>query len=201
VQEKHDVIDTQAVASELRAALRVSRLTQSAFAAALGTSQPRLSTYLSGQVSPSARFFVHARRIGEVLGQLARLHLLSAPALGVALRDALSDNDDDWAFRLLMQGRDHLRLVLAQHLDLTSGWAAAPLTTRRGEWDTLTATVVGHEFTSAGLEPPAWTQREPLPHAWSYPSALLSPDEVRVATPAWLASLNIFVPERDLVTA
>lgn len=201
MQERHDAVDAQAVASELRAALRTSRLTQYAFAAALGTSQPRLSTYLSGQVSPSARFFVHARRVGEALGELARLHLLSAPALGVALRDALSDNDDDWAFRLLMQGRDHLRFVLARHLDLRAGWAAAPLTTGRGEWDTLTAAVVGHEFTSAVLEPPPWTRHEPLTLAWSLPSALLAPHEVRAATPAWLACLNIFVPERDLVTA
>jgi len=189
------------VAEELRAALRTSQLTQTAFAAALETSQPRLSTYLSGRVSPSASFFVRARRAGKALAELARLHLLSAPTMALALRSALSKNDEDWAFRLLIQGRDHLRMVLAQHPDLRAGWIAAPLSAGRLEWDTLTAAVVGHEFTCAGLEPPLWTRREPLPVSWSFPSLLLAPDEVRAATPDWLACLNVFLPARDLVTA
>ena len=188
-------------AQELCEVLRRSGLSQSAFAAALGTSQPRLSTYLSGKVSPSAAFFVRAQQLGLVLDGLARLHVLSAPALGLALRSALSHDDESWAFRLLMQGRDHLQLVLTQHSDLTAGWVAAPVATRRVEWDTVTAGVIGHEFTRAGLDQPSWTRREPLPGGWSFPSALLGPDEVRAATPDWLARLNVFVPARDLVTA
>jgi len=120
--------------------------------------------------------------------------------MGTALRSALQD-DEDWAFRLLMQGRDHLRIVLTQHPELSIGWIAAPLPSGRIEWDTLTAGVAGHEFTCAGLEPPPWTQREPLPLAWTFPSVLLTPHEVRAATPDWLACLNIFLPARALVTA
>lgn len=196
-----DATSARTAAEQLRDALSGSELTQTAFAAALGTSQPRLSTYLSGRVSPSASFFVRAQRVGRALAELTHLHMLSAPTMGVALRSALSKNDDDWAFRLLMQARDHLQLVLAQHPDLSAGWVAAPLSAGGVEWDTLTAGVVGHEFTCAGVEPPAWTRREPLLVAWSFPSALLAPHEVRAATPDWLASLNIFIPERDLVTA
>lgn len=186
-------------AAQLRAALDDSRLTQTAFAAALGTSQPRLSTYLNGKVSPSAAFFLRAQRVAEALAGLARLHLLSAPTMGTALRRALRD-DENWAFRLLIQGRDHLRIVLAQHPELSMGWAAAPLPSGQVEWDTLAAGVVGHEFIRAALAPPPWTEREPLPTAWSFPSVLLAPQEVRAATPDWLSCLNIFVPERDLVT-
>lgn len=195
------ITSTPSAAEELRAALRASQLTQSAFATALGTSQPRLSTYLSGRVSPSASFFVRARLVSKALEELARLHVLSAPTLSAALRSALSKSDEDWAFRLLMQARDHLRFVLARHPDLRAGWIAAPLSTCRLEWDTLTAGIVAHEFTSAELEPPPWTRRDPLKVAWDFPSVLLAADEVRAATPDWLACLNIFLPARDLVTA
>lgn len=189
-----------AAAAQLRAALDSTGLTQTAFAAALGTSQPRLSTYLNGKVSPSASFFVRAQRVADALAGLARLRMMSAPTMGTALRSVLQD-DEDWAFRLLIQGRDHLRIVLAQHPELRVGWIAPPLPSGRIEWDTLTAGVVGHEFTSAGLEPPPWARREPLPVAWNFPSLLFAPQEVRAATPDWLACLNIFMPERDLVTA
>ncbi|GAB2572003.1 helix-turn-helix domain-containing protein [Microlunatus antarcticus] len=201
MEERADDLDARTVMEELREAVRSSQLTQTAFAAALGTSQPRLSTYLSGAVSPSARFFVRVRRVGTALGDLHRLHLLSAPALGVALRLALTDGQEDWAFRLVVQGRDHLRLVLARHPHLIAGWTAPPLSSGRQDWDTLTASVTGHEFIEAGLEPPSWTAREPLGEPWTFTGVLLRPEEVRDATPAWLAALNIFLPERDLVTA
>lgn len=188
------------VADELRLALTRSRLTQSAFAAALGTSQPRLSTYLSSKVSPSAEFFVRAQHLGEALEGLRCLHLLSAPTLGLALRATLDDGDRGWAFRLLMQGRDHLRLVLGSRPDLIVGWLATPLSTGLEEWDTLTAAVAGHEFSSAGLDAPRWTRRKALPAPWVVASRLLAPSEVRAATPPWLADLNIFLPERDLAT-
>ena len=192
--------DALAVAEELRLALTRSQLTQTAFAAALGTSQPRLSTYLSSKVSPSAEFFVRAQRLGQALEGLRCLHLLSAPTLGLALRTTLNDGDRGWAFRLLMQGRDHLRLVLDSHPDLIAGWLATPLSTGLEEWDTLTAVVAGHEFSSAGLDAPPWTQRKALATPWVVASRLLAPQEVRAATPTWLAALNIFVPERDLAT-
>lgn len=183
-------LSERGVAEGLRAALSSSGLTQTAFAAALGTSQSRLSTYLSGRVSPSASLFVRARHVGEALAGISGLHLLSAPTMGVALREALSKSDRDWAFRLLMQARDHLQLVLAQHPDLRVGWVAAPLSSGRLEWDTLAAAVSSREFIRIGLEPPAWTLREPLPEPWTFPSALLDPDEVRTATPEWLARLS-----------
>lgn len=188
------------VAEELRLALTRSQLTQAAFAAALGTSQPRLSTYLSSKVSPSAEFFVRAQRLGQALEGLRRLHLLSTPTLGLALRAALDDGDRGWAFRLLMQGRDHLRLVLRSDPNLIAGWLAASPSTGFKEWDTLTAVVIGHEFTSAGLDAPTWTQRDALAAPWVVASRLLPPQEARAATPAWLAALNIFIPERDLAT-
>lgn len=192
--------DTLAVADELRLAITRSQLTQTAFAAAVGTSQPRLSTYLSSKVSPSAKFFVRAQRLGQALEGLRSLHLLSASTLGLALRTALDDGDRGWAIRLLMQGRDHLRLVLGSHPDLIAGWLATPPSTGSEEWDTLTAAVAGHEFASAGFDAPPWTRRHALAAPWVVASRLLTPQEVRAATPAWLAAVNIFIPGRDLMT-
>lgn len=53
------------VRRRLRAAVEASGMSQAAFAALLGTSQPRLSTYLSGKVSPAAKLLVRAERIAR----------------------------------------------------------------------------------------------------------------------------------------
>ncbi len=57
--------ETAEVRSRLNAALDASRLSQTAFAALLGTSQPRLSSYLSGKVSPSAKLLIRAERVAR----------------------------------------------------------------------------------------------------------------------------------------
>jgi predicted XRE-type DNA-binding protein len=50
------------VASEVRNLVRTSGLSQQDFAARLGTSWSRLSTYMSGKVVPSAALIVRMRR-------------------------------------------------------------------------------------------------------------------------------------------
>ena len=56
------------VQARLQRALVASGFTQSAFASLLGTSQPRLSSYLTGKVVPSATFLVRAEQLGRQLG-------------------------------------------------------------------------------------------------------------------------------------
>ena len=51
------------VAAEIRALLERSGLSRAAFAERIGTSVPRLSTYLSGKVTPSAALVVRMRRV------------------------------------------------------------------------------------------------------------------------------------------
>jgi hypothetical protein len=53
------------VTRQLAEALAATGLTQAAFASRLGTSASRLSTYLSGEVTPSASFLVRARHLVE----------------------------------------------------------------------------------------------------------------------------------------
>lgn len=99
-------------------------------------------------------------------------------------------------------GRDHLRLALVSgEQDLIDAWEAAPNTIGAREWDALLAAVVCHEFEQTGVESPAWSRIEPLRSPWTPEHPFLSPVRVHAQTPDWLRQLNIYVPERDLVTA
>lgn len=70
-------IDTQAaereaVAADVRDLIAASGLTQAAFAASIGTSASRLSTYASGRVTPSATLMLRMRRAADQSGQSSR---------------------------------------------------------------------------------------------------------------------------------
>jgi DNA-binding transcriptional regulator YiaG len=55
--------EREQVAGEVRSLISTSGLTATQFAARLGTSASRLSTYCSGKVTPSAAFLVRMRRM------------------------------------------------------------------------------------------------------------------------------------------
>ncbi|WP_179666925.1 helix-turn-helix domain-containing protein [Nocardioides thalensis] len=59
--------ERRAVADEIRRRVKLSGLTQKAFAAYVGTSPSRLSTYVSGRVTPSAAMLLRIQRASEVL--------------------------------------------------------------------------------------------------------------------------------------
>lgn len=195
--------DTREVIAFLRGAVTVSGLSQAAFARALGTSAARLSTYLSGQTRPSAHFVFRARRIGEALGTAAARGLMSAPATAAAMRVQQRGGDADWTWRMLLQGRDDLAVILRdEEAGLAAGWEAEPASVGDAGWDALLAAVVTHEFEQAGRPPPDWaTTAAALPEPWMPEHPFLDPERVRAQTPAWLSVRNIFVPARDLVTA
>ncbi len=53
------------VAAEVADLAAASGLTRAGFASAIGTSAPRLSTYVTGRVTPSAALMVRMRRVAE----------------------------------------------------------------------------------------------------------------------------------------
>ena len=53
------------VAAEVRTLIEESGLTRAGFAAAIGSSASRLSTYVNGQVTPSAALLVRMRRVAR----------------------------------------------------------------------------------------------------------------------------------------
>ncbi|MEU4390709.1 helix-turn-helix transcriptional regulator [Kribbella sp. NPDC023855] len=190
--------DSRAVSQLLNDALIESGLSQAAFATALGTSASRFSTYRSGKTKPTAQFFLRARRLAHALQAAREYRIMSAPATATAIREA---TDDDWAWRMLLQGRDHLRLLLNRHDGSEAAWEAAPTPTGHAGFDTLLAVLTAHEFETAGEAPPDWTKHKPLPAPWIPPHPFLNRDEIITQTPPYLAQANIFVPNRDLMTA
>jgi transcriptional regulator with XRE-family HTH domain len=195
-------VDAVAVTTRLREAVAESGLTQAGFARALGTSASRFSTYLSGATRLSAQLFVRAERLARALHGAAAQRLMTAPGTALVVRDQLQRDDPAWAWRMLLQGRDHLRLMLAgSDEELLGSWEAVPASTGSVGFDALLAALAGHEFEAAGRAAPAWTQARPLDQPWSPEHPFLSPALVVAQTPGWLRALNIFIPERDLVTA
>lgn len=59
--------EREAVAADVRRAVARTGLSKAEFAARIGTSASRLSTYLSGEVTPSAALMVRMRRLAERL--------------------------------------------------------------------------------------------------------------------------------------
>lgn len=175
--------DTEEVIALLRGAVAESGLSQAAFARALGTSAPRLSTYLTGSTAVSARFLLRALRLGRALNDASTRGLMSGPVTGRAVRDALRAGDVSWAWRMLLQGRDHLRLLLAdddpRHAD---AWEAVPAKIDGDRWDALLAAVVAHEFEQVGRLEPAWTITPPLTIRWQPEHPFLDADRVEAQT-------------------
>ncbi|MBL7488908.1 helix-turn-helix transcriptional regulator [Frankia sp. AgB1.9] len=179
-------------------ALADSGLTQAEFAAALATSASRFSTYRSGRTRPTAAFCFRARRIAEGLAAARRTRVMSAPVTAKIIRDA---EDEDWAWRMLLQGRDHLRMLLEDGDAAVSSWEAVPPSTGSAAFDTLLAVLTRREFDAAGIEAPVWCRPKRLPEAWIPRHPFLTHVEVIAKTPEFLKELNVFVPARDLVTA
>jgi hypothetical protein len=194
--------DTQEVITLLRSAVTSSGLSQAAFAQALATSPSRLSTYISGSTRPTAEFCMRARRIGNALGAAAERGLMSAPATAGAMRMSVRRGDVDWVWRMLLQGRGHLSDMLARGEQvLIDSWEAKPGDAGSLEWSALLAAITQHEFERVGMPAPGWTSVAALDQPWVPEHPFLTPDRVRAMTPQWLQRLNLYVPERDLVTA
>src|SRR5262245_13896078 len=148
--------DTRAMIQGLNEALDDSGLSQAAFAAAMGTSASRFSTYRSGKTMPTAAFYIRARRIARSL-KAARERGWMTPQDAVdAIATALAEGDEIWAYKMSLQARDHLRALLTMEPTLAGAWEAAPRPSGHPEWDVLLAALASHEFEAAGHELPRW---------------------------------------------
>lgn len=64
-RRRAETADRVEVARRMTAAVTMAGLSQAGFAAGIGTSQPRLSTYLTGSVTPSAALLLRAERFAS----------------------------------------------------------------------------------------------------------------------------------------
>jgi transcriptional regulator with XRE-family HTH domain len=196
--------NTREVMEGLKQALADSGLNQADFAAALGTSASRFSTYRSGQVMPTAGFYLRALRLAADL-RAAREHGWMTPQAATReIRQAVREGDDIWALKMALQARDHLHELLRIEDPAADAWRGAPRSTGDARWDAFLAALAEHEFEEAGRGRLGWTEARRLAGRaaeWVMPSLRLDEDGVRAATPAWLSRWGVFAAERDLVTA
>lgn len=197
--------EVRAVVDGLGTALGDSGLSQAEFATALGTSAPRFCTYLAGKTIPSAAFYLRALRLAEGLKVARERGWMTPPSTAREIRRALRQGDELWSLKMTLQGRDHLHELLRGGDHVSVAWTAAPRSTGDRRWDALLAALTKREFIKAGHKPPRWVVADDArlgeQEQWVLPSLLLSADEVRAATPAWLAEYGVFAAGRDLVTA
>lgn len=153
-----------------------------------------------GTTVPSAVMFVKALRIGAALGRAAARGWITPPVAMAAVEDALVEDDEIWAYKTVLETRDHLKEALVRGDGAVEAWEASPGRGAGERWLVLMAALVARDFDEVGATPPEWTACPPLPREWLLESPLLAPDEVRRTTPAWLAARGIFVSGRDLVT-
>lgn len=192
--------DVQAVIDRLNDALRKSGLSLRQFAHALGTSPSRFSAYRSGRTAPSASFLLRAERIADALCRARRGGIPTSIDAIESLRRAASRGDEDWTYALALELRDRLREILRRHKDLAAAWEAQPPAVE-GRWKALAAAFISHEFDEAGLPAPRWTDSARLNTEWVLDTPRLTDAEIKAQTPKWLADRNIYIAEKDLVTA
>lgn len=194
-------VDRRAVIEELRGAIAASGLPQYRFAEAIGTSAPRLSTYLSGATSPSAALLMKAGRLGRAFGA-ARAERVPTPLdASTSLRRAVTDGARPGEIlRLVLEVRDRLRDTLTRRPHLVDVWDARVSTGDR-RWDTLVAAIVEDECERHGRPVPPWTAAPALAEEWMPAPGRFDEDQVRHRTPAWLVRKNILIAEDALGTA
>lgn len=66
-RERAGAAEREAVAGEIRDAIRRSGLSRAEFAAEIGTSASRLSTYAAGKVTPSAALMIRIRQVARAV--------------------------------------------------------------------------------------------------------------------------------------
>lgn len=169
------------------------------FAHALGTDASRFSDR-SSKIAPSAAFLLRAERIADAISRARESRIPSSIDAVLSIGTAHNNGDDDWTYALSLELRDRLRDILRNSTELAEAWEAQPPDIET-HWKALAAAFVSGEFHEAGLPAPKWTQGPRLANEWTLDTPRLSDGQIKEQTLRWLAERNIFIAEKDLVTA
>lgn len=124
----------------------------------------------------------------------------SAGELAAAIRHELASGDEDHAMRLLLDGVNEL--PDAATAGLLDEALAEPGSTGDPRWDTLLAAAIRYRLHGIGIDPPAWTHKDPLPRFWWPLDA--GPQRAGydyASAPVELARVGIFLSEDDFTRA
>lgn len=134
-------------------------------------------------------------------GAPAHRGLMTVDTTCRAANEALRSGDADWAFKIIVQGRDHLRVALASRCGIPARWAHRTTPIEDIRYDALLRALVAHDCVEHGRMPPAWAIGARLSRPWVLVNPFLGEAATRGQTPPWLAEAGIYIAARDLETA
>jgi hypothetical protein len=127
---------------------------------------------------------------------------MTPDATAAEVDDALDAGDGDWAFKLIVQARDHLATMLNTDDPAADAWLVRSRSISDARYDALLAALVAHEFEQHDtVRTPEWTMTPPLHPDWIQPNLRRGPAWTRTHTPPWLAQRGIYISTHDLKTA
>lgn len=169
--------------SLLASAARAGR-SERDLAAELGKSQPEIHRLLTASTARAAdgsrRTWMTARdAVAHAKAELRAGHELEA-------------------FKMIVQALNHLGTL--DHPDDIAEWAVTPTPIPHPGLDTLLQALTRRAFQTTRTQPPGWADPRPLTSEWVLAALPAFAQRVKKATPPWLAELNVYVSERDLIT-
>lgn len=199
---KATTYERECIARELRDALAAAQVTQNVFARLLGTSRTRLSAYLRGRTMPSAAFHQRALRTAAGLASAHSHGWMTPDQAASAIDKALASGDEQWAFKLAIQARDHVAEMLDRQDPGSDAWLFRAQGISDSRYEALLAALIEHEFERRRHQPsPEWTSAPHAESPWVHANARRGEAWTREHTPQWLAKRGVFISEHDLTTA
>jgi len=116
-----------------------------------------------------------------------------------AVQEELSAGDELMAFKMVVQGCDHLARL--DNPDDVEEWAVTPMPIPDARYDTLLRALTARTMRAKKLPVPTWARDiAPLTPPWLVLGLEHRRERTVAATPEDLAALGIWVTENDLVT-
>lgn len=173
--------------------LSSSRLSKLEFSEQLSVSLDELAFFLDGDKIPSAYLAAKMRSLAR-RGLTDGRGWETASQVAARAQYAINDNDNNWAFRILIEGRDNLRNRTADERII---WGNENPNMSDSNWMTFFAAIIAKQYSdNSWTDVPHWAQNlTPLKENWSPLPRILSKSQYEP-----FYKLNIDLSERDLVT-
>jgi hypothetical protein len=126
--------------------------------------------------------------------------VMTADSTVRAVNEALENGDHLWAFKMVVQGRDHLRLLLTHGHGTLDSWAHRSVRIVDERYDLLLRALVAHEYAEHDQPGPRWAGTGRVGQPWLPENPVLGAERTRGQTPHWLSEI-IYITQRDLLAA